>query len=147
MLRKITQLLLLPILFALLAAGGRTTLCEVFSAVGMESHHHAHEGAPEGGSTLCLETHDHDHAPGHAPEPGHEDVPCPESCEIPLAEATAPVLLKVPTLAETFVLPSLLRAMLAAPVPDEFFDAVATHEPPDRADSLVAPIFTGRFLV
>lgn len=135
MLRKTSQLLLLPILFALLAAGGRTTLCEVFAAVGMESHHHAHEDA----DSLCLASHDHEHQ--------HEEVPCPESCEIPLAEAPAPVLLKVPSLSETFVIPSLLRAMLAAPVPNELFDAVATREPPDRADSLVDPIFTGRFLV
>ncbi len=147
MLRKTSQLLLLPVLFALLAAGGRTTLCEVLSAVGMESHHHSHEGAPDGAGSLCLATHDHDHAPDHAPEPAHEDVPCPESCEIPLAEAPAPVLLKVPTLAETCVLPSLLRAMLAAPTPHELFDDVAKREPPDRADSLVDPIFTGRFLV
>ncbi len=74
-------------------------------------------------------------------------MPCPESCEITLAEAPAPVLLKVPALAEAFVFPSPLQAMLPAPVPGDLFGAVEKREPPDRADSLVAPIFTGRFLV
>ncbi len=46
MLRKTTQLFLLPFLFALLTVGGRTTLCEVLSVVGLESHHHAQNEAP-----------------------------------------------------------------------------------------------------
>lgn len=139
MLRKATQLLFLPFLFALLAAGGRTTLCEVLSVVGMESHHHSHEAVHEDADSLCLESHDHEHQ--------HEEVPCPESCEIQLAEAPAPVLLKVPTVSETLVLPFLLQAMLAAPVPGDLFGTVEKLEPPDHAVSLIDLIFTGRFLV
>jgi len=138
MLRKVTQAILLPVLFALLTVGGKTTLCDVLSVVGLAAHHHPcaddRSAAP-----LCFETPHPDH--------GHDEVPCPESCEIQLSEAPAPILLKVPALAETFSLPCLLEVLLAASRPGECLRSVEKLEPPDHAVSLIDPTFTGRFLV
>jgi len=140
MLRKVTQAILLPVLFALLTVGGKTTLCDVLSVVGLEGHHHPCED-DRSAAPLCFETHDHDH------DHGHDEVPCPESCEIQLSEAPAPILLKVPALAETFSLPCLLEVLLAASRPGECLRSVEKLEPPDHAVSLIDPTFTGRFLV
>jgi len=136
MLRKVTQAILLPVLFALLTVGGKTTLCDVLSVVGLEGHHHPCED-DRSAAPLCFETHDH----------GHGEVPCPESCEIQLSEAPAPILLKIPALAETFSLPCLLEVLLAASRPGECLRSVEKLEPPDHAVSLTDPTFTGRFLV
>lgn len=134
MLRKVTQLFLLPVLFALLAVGGKATLCDVLSVVGLDGHHH-----PHGSEVICLESHDHEH--------GHEEEPCPESCGFQLSEAPAPALLKVPAMSETYLLPFLLEVVLAAEAPATPFEAVDMLEPPDLAALLTDPTFTGRFLV
>jgi len=140
MLREVTQAILLPVLFALLTVGGKTTLCDVLSVVGLEGHHHPCED-DRSAAPLCFKTHDHDH------DHGHGEVPCPESCEIQLSEAPAPILLKIPALAETFSLPCLLEVLLAASRPGECLRSVEKLEPPDHAVSLIDPTFTGRFLV
>lgn len=142
MVRKSIQLLVLPLLFALLGAGGKTTLCEVLSLVGIEVHHHAmhdDDGATHAGP-FCAETHEgHDHE--------HEEVPCPDSCEIRISEATSPTLLKMPTVSEAVLLPYLLEILLSARLPVTAFEAIALLEPPDLVVSFTDPTFTGRFLV
>jgi len=147
MLRKATQLLLLPVLFALLAAGGKVTMCEALSIVGLEVHHHHYREAeanmPHPGP-FCPDSHergglDHDHH--------HDEVPCPETCEIQFSEAPAPVLLKVPAASETYLLPFLLEVLLASEVPGTLFRAFDVLEPPDQAAPFTDPTFTGRFLV
>lgn len=150
MVRKATQLLLLPVLFALLAAGGKVTLCEALSIVGLEVHHHAYHGAGEPSThpgPFCSSFqerggHDHDHHDHH-----HDEVPCPDSCEIQLSEAPAPVLLKVPAASETYLLPFLLEVLLASEVPGTLFRAFDVLEPPDQVAPFTDPTFTGRFLV
>lgn len=142
MVRKSIQLLVLPLLFALLGAGGNATLCEVLSLVGIEVHHHAaHEDdTTTHAGPFCAESHEgHDHE--------HEEVPCPESCGIQLSEAPSPALLKVPTVAETDRLPYLPESLLSAYLPVTVFEAIALLEPPDLGASLTDPTFTGRFLV
>jgi hypothetical protein len=139
MVRKVTHLLVLPLLFALLSVGGRVTLCEVLSLVGLEGHHHSQDEGRDHSGPVCLESGDHDQ--------GHDEVPCPESCEIRLSEATAPVLLKVPAVSESFSLPCLLERLLATGKPVDCLRAVEKREPPDHLISLIDSTFTSRFQI
>ena len=142
MVRKATQLLVLPLLFALLGAGGNATLCQVLSLVGIDAHHHAvceDDGEVHSGP-VCTETHD-----GRGDE--HEEAPCPESCGIQLSDTTFPALLKRAVITEAFILPFLLEVALAVNLPTRVFEAVQIIEPPDHGASLTDPTFTGRFLV
>lgn len=142
MVRKAIQLLVLPLLFALLAAGGNATLCEVLSIVGLEVHHHAGHGDDDRdhAGSFCLETHE-----GHYHE--HDQVPCPPSCGIQLPEAPAPALLKVPAVSGALVNLFLSEVLLSANLPETVFQAVGMLEPPDYGATLTDPAFTGRFLV
>ncbi|HQW29432.1 MAG: hypothetical protein KA152_14405 [Verrucomicrobiales bacterium] len=142
MVRKATQLLILPLLFALLAAGGNATLCQVLSLVGIEAHHHVvcEDDGPVHPGPVCAETHD-----DHSEE--HEKAPCPESCGIQLTDATAPILVKRPAISETIFLPFLLDVALAVDLPTTCLGAGEMLEPPDHGASLADPTFTGRFLV
>ena len=137
MVPKATQYLILTVLFSLLAVGGKTTLCDVLSVVGVESHHHPHDEAQGGAGAVCLGNHEH----------GQKEVPCPESCAIRLAEAPAPLLQKVPAVSETFVLPFLLEVLLATEVPGDFHRVFGKRAGPDHLPSLLDPTFTGRYLV
>ena len=142
MVRKATQLLVLPLLFGLLGAGGNATLCDVLSLVGIAVHHHVeHEGdGTTHAGPFCAETHeDHEHE--------HEQVPCPDSCGIELSEASSPALLRVPTVSEAALPPHLLEILLPTNLPAIFFEAVDLLEPPDHGASLADPTFTGCFLV
>jgi hypothetical protein len=135
MVRQATQLFILSVLFFLLASGGRVTLCDVLSVVGLEVHHHASKEG-RGSGAPCLQSHDH-----------HDEAPCPESCEIEFSEAAPPIVLKIPALAVAYVLPSRLEARLADAVPRDLLRTSENLEPPDGAVSLIDPAFTGRFLV
>lgn len=144
MVRRAFQILVLPLLFVLLGAGGKTTFCAVLSTLGAEVHHHLYHGDDEVGHAgpWCLEVHDeegHDH--------GHDTVPCPENCEIRLSEAPAPGLVKVPALVLVAVPPALFE--LPVPVLSVAPDRLATvrPDPPDEGPPLSAPTFTGRFLI
>ena len=136
MVRQATQLFILSVLFSLLASGGRVTLCDVLSVVGLAVHHHASEEG-RGSGAPCLQSHDHH----------HEEAPCQESCEIEFSEATPPIVLKIPALAVTYVLFSRLEARLADAVPRDLLRTSENLEPPDGAVSLIDLTFTGRFLV
>jgi hypothetical protein len=144
MARKILQAMVLPLLFALLGAGGKTTFCAVLSVIGLEAHHHAHHEDDETvhAGPFCLDAHgeeDHDHE--HAP------VPCPESCEIQLADGTAPSPVKLPALVEA-CLPALHPSIPALSLsPSSVDDSGKIPDPPDDGPPLSAPSFTGRFLI
>lgn len=144
MARKILQAMVLPLLFALLGAGGKTTFCAVLSVIGLEAHHHAHHEDDETvhAGPFCLDAHGeegHDH--------GHSPIPCPESCEIQLVDVTAPSPVKLPALVEA-CLPALHPAVPALSLaPSSVDDSAAFPDPPDEGPPLSAPSFTGRFLI
>ncbi len=143
MVRKALQVLVLPLLFALLGVGGKTTFCAVLSMVGVQAHHHLHhdgDGAGHSGS-FCLESHEEE---GHDHE--SESVPCPESCELRLSEAPTPGLVKVPALTVAILAPVTFE-IPAATVAVSGDVPSAIPDPPDRGPALSAPTFTGRFLI
>ena len=142
--RKAIQLLVLPFLFALLAAGGNATLCDAVSLLGFESHHHASTcgGDEQHSNPLCLQG-------AEGCDSDSEKIPCSESCEIKLSEAPAPTLHKVPQLPEV-LLSSLfvecygvsLVAVFSAEIP-----AVQRLALPGERPSLFTPCFTGCYLI
>ena len=148
MARKILQAMVLPLLFALLGAGGKTTFCAVLSVIGLEAHHHFHHraGVAEHAGPFCLDSHgeeeldqkhDHDHTP----------VPCPESCEIPLADITTPSALKLTALIESCLSAHPYGPAAVALSPPSVVESRAFGDPPDHGPPLSAPLFTGRFLI
>lgn len=143
MVRKALQVLVLPLLFALLGAGGKTTFCAVLSMVGVQVHHHLYHGddGADHSGPFCHEAHDeegHDHH--------HETVPCPESCDLRLSEAPAPGLVKLPALTVAILAPVAFEIPVAT-VADSDGVPAAIPDPPDRGPALSAPTFTGRFLI
>lgn len=144
MVRRVFQILVLPLLFALLGAGGKTTFCSVLSTLGAEAHHHLHpcDDGAEHAEPLCFEVHDEEGS-GHR----HDTVPCPESCELRLSEALAPGLVKAPVLLQAAIPPALFE--LPEPVLSVVSDRLAAvrPEPLDEGPPLSAPTFTGRFLI
>ncbi len=144
MVRKALQVLILPLLFALLGAGGNTTFCAVLSAVGLKAHHHLyHDGEQtDHAGPFCFHSHDEEEDHGHH----HGTVPCPESCDLRLSEAPAPGLVKVPTLLVAILAPALFEISVpAATVPGG--TPSAFPDPPDRKPDFSVPSFTGRFLI
>ncbi len=138
MARKALQVLVLPLLFALLGAGGKTTFCAVLSMVGVQALHHDGDGASHSGS-FCLESYE---------EECHESesVPCSESCELRLSEAPTPGLLKVPALTTAILSPVAFEVPVATvAASDNVLSAIP--DPPDRGPALSALTFTGRFLI
>lgn len=138
--RRILQLLLLPFLFALLAAGGKATLCQALSLSGFDVHHDV-EWIDEDGfhlTPLCSNDHESEE---------HEEAPCSESCEIRLSEAPSPLQVKVPVIAEIAFLQSLFETMEHRMFPVTSFKSPPKVEPPASAVSLTDPTFTGRYLV
>lgn len=144
MARKVLQILVLPFLFSLLGAGGKTTFCGVISSIGLEAHHHAEHGGEERehAGPFCFESHDEEEH-GH----DHETLPCPESCEIRLSEAPAPSLAKLPMLEATALPPSLLEVPAIAELSLSDFVTADIPDPPEDGPPLLAPSVTGRFLI
>jgi hypothetical protein len=142
--RKAIQLLILPFLFALLAAGGNTTLCDAVSLFGLETHHHASTSCEDEhhSNPLCL--HGHDEGDDHS---GSEKIPCSEACEIKLSEAPSPTLHKVPQLPVAFLSPLLVECHAWETVFSTEIPASKRLEPPGNHASLITPLFTGCFLI
>jgi len=135
-------------LVAILAIGGQVSVCNLVSVVGIDAHHHA-----------C--SHDHDHPHHHGDDHSHstdlcfesasethdnERVPCPESCEVELADTLLPENFQTPPcpvvelILEWAAAPG---ALLTEPLVDRS-TAVGKPPGPDPWDDRV---FTGRFLV
>src|SRR5690606_1686573 len=143
MVRTTLQVLVLPLLFALLGAGGNATFCAVLSVVGLEAHHHPSHGGngTDHAGPFCLHSHEEEDC-----EHRGETTPCPESCELRLSEALTPGLVKVPALAAAILAPAAFEIPVAA-VAASVHDRAAAPDPPDRRPLLSAPPFTGRFLI
>jgi hypothetical protein len=139
-LNRVIQLLLLPFLLALLAAGGNATLCQALSLSGLDVHHDVEWINADGSHLTPLCANDHE-------SEEHEETPCSESCEIRLSEAPAPLPVKVPVIAEIAFLPSPLETMEHRMFPVTSFGSSPKLEPPACAVSLTDPTFTGRYLV
>jgi hypothetical protein len=137
---RVLQLLLLPFLFALLAAGGKVTLCQALSSAGLDVHHDVEWIGGDGSHLTPLCSNDHG-------SEEHEETPCSESCELRLSEAPAPLPVKVPAIAEIALLPSLSATMEHRIFPVPSFVSSPKVEPPACAVSLTDPTFTGRYLV
>jgi hypothetical protein len=140
LLNRVIQLLLLPFLLALLAAGGKATLCQALSLSGLDVHHDVEWINADGSHLTPLCANDHE-------SEEHEETPCSESCEIRLSEAPAPLPVKVPVIAEIAFLPSLFEKMEHRIFPVPSFESSPKEKPPASAVSLTDPTFTGRYLV
>lgn len=137
-------------LLAILAVGGHTSVCNLVSLVGIEAHHHA-----------CSHDHEHDHPHHHGEDGGHlldlcfesaseshneEEVPCPETCEVELAETVISEALQAPECPVS----DFLLEWTTAPgswLPEQQIDRLLSAGEPPGPIPLSDRVFTGRFLV
>ncbi len=143
MVRVALQVLILPLLFALLGAGGNATFCSVLSALGLEAHRHLHHEGEEADHPAAFCLHSHDEAEEHGRP--RDTAPCPESCNLRLSEAPAPDLVKVPGLSVAMLAAARFEVRPIAAAEDGVLSAFP--DPPDRRPLHSAPAFTGRFLI
>ena len=121
-------------LLAILAIGGQASVCSVASLIGIDAHHHDH---PAESSRVCVAASDcHD----------EDRVPCPEECDIELAEVLQPDLLETPSCPMSDRAPKWITGGFVFLPQVSSTKLISTGDPPEASVS-TGRAFTGRFLV